>query len=137
MNTVFIIEISREQKPLLMHSETEEFIAEVEISEAPQITPRSFALYEEYSHTEMAQTIRMRKDNYEKADSEARRRLEKEVQQEVNGFCQWLEQTQDMEHDTAHYYATSLKSILLGLSIGVQIARLFGTVLDRNAADVH
>ena len=120
-----------------MHSKTEEFIAEVEISEAPQRTPRSFALYEEYSHTEMAQTIRMRKDNYEKADSEARRRLEKDAQQEVNDFCQWLEQTQDMEHDRAHYYATSLKSVLLGLPTGVQIAHLLGTILDRNSADGH
>lgn len=120
-----------------MKSETEEFIAEIEISETPQRTPRSFALYEEYSHTEMAQTIRIRKDNYEKADSEVKRRLEKEAQQEVNGFCQWLEQTQDMEHARAHYYATSLKSILLGLPIGVQIAHLFGTILDQNPADVH
>ena len=120
-----------------MHSKTEEFIAEVEISKAPQRTPRSFALYEEYSHTKMAQTIRMRRDNYAKADSEERRRLEKEVQQEVNSFCQWLEQTQDMERGRAHYYATSLKSILLGLPIGVQIAHLFGTILDQNPADVH
>ena len=120
-----------------MHSKTEEFIAEVEISKAPQRTPRSFALYEEYSHTKMAQTIRMRRDNYEKADSQAKRRLEKDVQQEVNGFRQWLEQTQDMEHDRAHYYATSLKSVLLGLPTGVQIAHLFETILDRNSTDGH
>jgi hypothetical protein len=120
-----------------MQSETEEFIAEIETTKTPQRTPRSFALYEEYSHTEMAQIIRIRKDNYEKADLESRRRLEKDVQQEVNGFCQWLEQTLDMEHAKAHYYATSLKSILLGLPIGVQIAYLFGIVLDQNPAEVH
>jgi hypothetical protein len=120
-----------------MHSETEEFIAEVEISKAPQRIPRSFALYEEYSHMEMAQTIKMRKDSYEKADLQAKRRLEKDVQQEVHDFCQWLEQTQDMEHNSAHYYATSLKSILLGLPTGVQIAQLFGTILDRNSVNVH
>jgi hypothetical protein len=120
-----------------MHSETEEFITEIEISETPQRTPRSFALYEEYSHTKMAQIIRIRKDNYEKANSEMKRRLEKEAQQEINGFCQWLEQTQNMEHHRAYYYATSLKSILLGLPIGVQIAQLFGTILDQNPAEVH
>jgi hypothetical protein len=120
-----------------MQSETEGFIAEIEIHETPQRTPRSFALYEEYSHAEMAQIIRIRKDNYEKADSESRRRLEREVQQEVNGFRQWLEQTLDMEHARAHYYATSLKSILLGLPMGVQIAHLFGIILDQNPAKVH
>jgi hypothetical protein len=119
-----------------MQSEKEELIAEIE-TEMPQKTPRSFALYEEYSHTEMGHIIKMRKDNYEKADLELRRRLEEEVQQEINGFCHWLEKTLDMEHSRAHYYSTSLKSILLGLPIGVQIAHLFGIILDRNPAEVH
>ena len=119
-----------------MDSETEEVISEIEISETPQRTPRSFALYEEYSHTEMVQTIRIRRDKYEKADSEERRRLEEEVQQEVNDFCRWLEQVQDIEHERAHYYATSLKSTLLGLSIGIQIAQLFGTILDENPVGI-
>jgi len=131
MNTAFITEISQKQKPLLMRAETEEFIAEIQELETLQRTPRSFALYEEYSHTEMDQTIRIRKENYEKTDPETRRRLEEQAQQEVNGFCRWLEQTQNMEHVRAHYYATSLKSILLGLPIGVQIAHLFGTILDQ------
>lgn len=120
-----------------MRSETEEFAAEMGILETPRRTPRSFVLYEEYSHTEMAQTIRIRRDDYEKADSEARTRMEKDVQRETNDFCLWLEQTKDMEHERAHYYATSLKSILLGLPIGVQIAHLFETILDRNPVGVH
>lgn len=120
-----------------MRSETEEFIAEIEVSETLQETPRSFALYEEYSRTGMNQTIRKRRDNYEKADSDARRRMEKEAKQEVDGFCKWLEQVKDMDHERAHYYATSLESILLGLPIGVQIALLFATILDQNATDVH
>ena len=120
-----------------MRSETEEVTAEIEASETPQETTRSFALYEEYSRTDMNQTIRIRRDNYEKADSEERRRMEKEAKQEVDGFCKWLEQAKDMDHEKAHYYATSLESILLGLPIGVQIALLFGTILDQNPAAVH
>lgn len=118
---------------MLMRAETESFIAEIE-EEKPQRTPSSFALYEEYSHTEMAKTITIRKDSYEKAGLEERRRLEEKAQQEVDNFYQWLEQTKNIEDTWAHYCAISLKSILLGLPIGVQIAYLFGTILEQKGS---
>ena len=114
-----------------MQSRTEEFAAELEAYETRKIQPRSFGLYEEYSQKNIAETIGTRKAAYEKADSQAREELETEAEIEVENFHIWLEANKKLEPFAAHYYSVSLKSLLLGLPIGVQIAQLFEVVLDR------
>jgi hypothetical protein len=98
-------------------------------------TPLSFTLYEEYSGRSMVETIRTRRSNYDGAILERRRELEGEVEAEVKGFCRWLEETKGLETDAAHYRAVSLKSVLLGLPTGLEIAQLFSIVLDKRSDD--
>lgn len=120
-----------------MESKTDEFIAELNVCEEKEKTSRNFALFEEYSHTEIAETIRLRKANYKKADEEAKMKMWNEVEAEVISFGSWLEQTKNLEPTIAYYCSLSLKSLLLGLPTGVQIACLFGIVLDRKLEDTH
>jgi hypothetical protein len=117
-----------------MQSKTEEFAAELEAYETRKSQPKSFGLYEEYSQRDIAETIRARKDAYEKADPQTREELETEAEIEVENFHIWLETTKKLEPFAAHYYSVSLKSLLLGLPIGVQVAQLFEVALDRTYA---
>jgi hypothetical protein len=114
-----------------MQSKNEEFAAELEAYETQKREPRSFRLYEEYSSRNINETIKTRRDNYERANMETKRKLEIEVEAEVPGFSIWLEETKNLESITAHYYAVSLKSLLLGLPIGLEVAQLFSVILDR------
>lgn len=68
---------------------------------------------------------------FEEADVSTTRVMIKEAEKEISGFCTWLEQTKHFEHETAHYYSTSLKCILVGLPAGVQVAQLFDAVLEK------
>lgn len=94
---------------------------------------RSFELYEEYSQRIIADTIRIRTENFAKTDLKAKRELLTEVEREVKNFRTWLEENKSFEPTTAHYYSASLKSLLLGLPVGVQVARLFSAILDMQA----
>lgn len=113
-----------------MHSQTEELASELGKLEAQKRTPKSFKLYEECSRNDIVETTRTRRSVYDKANRERRRELEDEVEAEVNNFRGWLEETKNLEPNTAHYYAIALKTLLLGLPMGVQIAELFSIVLD-------
>lgn len=118
------------RKLALMQPETEEFMAEIEAHDVQERRPRSFELFEEYSQRTIADTIRICRENFEKADAKARRELLKEVEREVNDFRAWLEETKNFEPTTAHHYSVSMKSLLLGLPVGVQVAQLFDAILD-------
>jgi hypothetical protein len=98
--------------------------------ETQKKTPKTFLMYEEYSQSDILMTVRTRRLEYEKATLEKRRELEEKVETEVNNFRNWLEQTKNFEPSTARYSAIALKSILLGLPTGTQIAQLFSIVLD-------
>lgn len=113
-----------------MQPQTEELTSEPVTLESQKRMPKSFRLYEEYSRSDIFETIRKRRSNYDKATRERLKELEEEVEAEVKGFCRWLEETQNLEPSTAHYHAIALKSLLLGLPTGVQIAQLFGIVRD-------
>jgi len=113
-----------------MQSKTGEFIAELEAYDIQERRPRSFELYEEYSQRAIVDTIRMRSESFDKADLKAKRELQTEVEIEVKNFSTWLEETKNLEPSVAYYYSISLKSLLLGLPIGVQVAKLFSTILD-------
>jgi malonyl CoA-acyl carrier protein transacylase len=102
----------------------------MEVFEAQKRAPKSFMLYEEYSRSNMAETIKTRISNYSKATTEKRKELEEEVEAEVNDFQKWLEEARNLKSNIAHYYAVSLQGLLLGLPTGVQIAQLFSLVLD-------
>jgi len=113
-----------------MQSKTEESIAEIEAYDTQTRQPRSFELYQEYSQCNVIEVVRNRRADYDKADKETKRKLEKEVEAEVEDFRAWLEETKGIQHTAAHYYSVSLKSVLLGLPIGVQIAELFDVILN-------
>lgn len=116
-----------------MQSKTDEFVAELEAYDVQEPPPRSFELYEEYSQRSIADTIRMRRENFDKAGLTAKRELVMTVEIEVKNFCTWLEENKNFETATAHYYSVSLKSLLLGFPVGVQVARLFGVIMDKPA----
>jgi hypothetical protein len=116
-----------------MEFETEEFMAELEAHDIQVHYPRSFELFEEYSQRNIADTIRIRIERFAKADLKAKRELLTEVEREVKNFRAWLEENKNLDHTTAYYCSTSLKSLLLGLPVGVQVARLFGATLDMQA----
>jgi hypothetical protein len=114
-----------------MQSKNEELTAELATHDPWKREPKSFALYEEYSRRNILETIRTRRADYEMADTKTRRKLEAEVVGEVAGFSVWLKETKNLESITAHYNAVSLKSLLLGLPIGVKVAKLFSIILDK------
>ncbi len=113
-----------------MESKTQEFLAKLEIRNAKAYRPRSFELYEEYSQASIEETISKRQEKFNRSDTKARKELLSEVKNEIVEFCKWLEQDKNLEHTTAYYYAISLKSLLLGLPVGVQVAKLFGAILE-------
>jgi len=113
-----------------MQSKTEDFTVELEAVDTQKSYPRNFRLYEEYSKKNIVETIRTRRENFDKADSTIKRELENKVEREVTEFRAWLEENKNFEPNAAHYYSISLKSLLLGLPVGVQVARLFGIILD-------
>jgi hypothetical protein len=110
-----------------MQSRNEDFSIELEAHGAFKSRPKSFELYEEYSQRDIGETIQRRKDAYEKANLQAREELETEIE----NFRVWLESVKKFAPLAAHYYSVSLKSMLLGLPIGVQIAQLFDVVLEK------
>jgi hypothetical protein len=112
-----------------MQSKKEEFMVELEAYGVEKSYPRSFKLYEEYSQRNIAETIRMRREKFENADFKAKRKLASEVESEIKSFRVWLVETKSLQPSTAHYYSASLKSLLLGLPIGVQVACLFDILL--------
>ncbi|MDH5483516.1 MAG: hypothetical protein OEY22_11680 [Candidatus Bathyarchaeota archaeon] len=112
-----------------MQSKKAEFIVELELYDAEKSYPRSLELYEEYSQKNVGETIRIRRENFDKANLKAKRELATDVESEVENFRAWLEETKGLQINTAHYYSISLKSLLLGLPIGVHVAQLFETIL--------
>jgi GH15 family glucan-1,4-alpha-glucosidase len=114
-----------------MQSKTDDFLAELEAIDVEESHPRSFELYEEYSRRTIADTIRRRRESFEKAGFTIKRQLLSEAEREVENFRAWLEQTKNLHPMIAHYVAVSLKSLLLGLPAGVQVAQLFSTILDK------
>jgi len=113
-----------------MQSEKEEVIIEAEAYGTEESHLRSFELYEEYSQRNIADTIRTRMESFDRADIKAKRELAAKVEDEVESFRAWLEETKDLQKDSAHYYSASLKSLLLGLPAGVLIAHLFDKILN-------
>lgn len=113
-----------------MQSEAGKILVDLEAYDSEKSRPRSFDLYEEYSHASIDETINTRRDNFDKADSNGRKELEAEVAGEVEDFRVWLEETKNLESDAARYCAISLRSLLLGLPVGVQVACLFDAVLN-------
>ena len=114
-----------------MQSEKEQPIVELEAYDTQKNRLRSFELYEEYSQRNMDETIRTRRENFDKADLKAKRELTTEVEGEVSGFRIWLEETKGLSPSTARYHSASLKTLLFGLPTGVQMAHLFDAILTK------
>jgi len=114
-----------------MQPKTEEPLAELEPYGIAKSQPKSFELYEEYSQRDINETIRTRQDYYQKANPQAWEEIKTEVEIEAENFRLWLEVVKKLQPFSAHYYSVSLKSLLLGLPIGVHFALLFDVVLDK------
>jgi len=113
-----------------MQSKKEEFMINLEASDIEEYHPRSYQLYEEYSQKNIFETIRACRENFDKADLETKKELLTEVENEVESFCVWLQETKHFQSTLAHFYSQSLKSLLLGLPLGVQFACLFDITLN-------
>lgn len=130
MNIAFINKICEYAKASLMQYEKEELTPLISAWDMLDHRPRSFELYEEYSRQSIDDTIRTRKEIFDKADAKTRDELLKNIEREIGNFCAWLTEIKNFEPATAHYCSVSLKSLLLGLPNGVQVAQLFDTILD-------
>jgi hypothetical protein len=117
-------------KALFMESETKDFPAELEPFIALKFRPRSFALFEEYSRTDIAETIKNRREIHERADLQAKMEIETRTNIEISDFRIWLESIKKFAPQVAHFYSVSFKSLLMGLPAGVQIAQLFSSILE-------
>lgn len=112
-----------------MESKTEDFAVQIEAGDIPTPQLRSFQLFEEYSKKDIIEIMRTSRARFEKADLSCRRQLEVDANNEITDFCKWLKETKQFPPILAHYYSISLKSLLLGLPIGVQIAQVFNIML--------
>jgi hypothetical protein len=128
MNRAFISKIFAADEALLMQSETEGLVLNAEDACVQTGRPRSFELFEEFSGKGITETITERRMIFEKAEARTERVAEVDI--EVERFRVWLGETKSLESETAHYYSASLKSLLLGLPIGEQVAYLFGAILE-------
>lgn len=114
-----------------MESETEKPAVQIDAQNKQQARPKNFALYEEFSHKNIAEIIRIHRTKFEQANAEQKNSLEVEADDEVQAFRIWLEETKHFQPIEAHYYSISLKSLLVGLPTAVSLARLFNTILDK------
>jgi hypothetical protein len=114
-----------------MESKTEEFLTSAYTVESRDDRPTNFRLYEEYSGCNLHKTVSSRRERYGKADVDSRRRLEAAVDEEIEGFRVWLVRVKNFKDDAAIHCAVSLKSLLLGLPVGLQVAQLFDIIMSR------
>jgi hypothetical protein len=112
-----------------MESETGKPAIQIEAHNKHETRSTNFALYEEFSHKNIAETIKAHRTSFERANVEQRRSLEAEADDEIQAFRIWLEETKNLQPLHAHYYSISLKSLLIGLPTGASLARLFDTIL--------
>jgi hypothetical protein len=120
-----------------MQSKSEGTLVELKTSGDFAHRTSAMKLYEVYSRCSIMEIIRERTVRYDKADEDTKKKMEKDVNVEVEGFCIWLEETKGLNPLSAHGYAASLKSLLLGLPIGVSVAELFSFILDGSQATVE
>ena len=92
--------------------------------------PSVFKFYEEYSKSNIFETVRTRRAEYDRATLERKIELQTKVEEEVQSFYLWLKNSKHLEPSMARYSSIALKSVLLGLPTGEQIAQLFSIVLD-------
>jgi hypothetical protein len=116
-----------------MQSRTEEFATTLEEMDTRRGRPKNCELYEEFSQRSLSETVQLRQAEYGKADSETRKKLIIAIGEEIGDFTIWLTETKNLEPTIAHFYAISLKSLLIGFEFGLQVAQLFDVVLNKTA----
>ncbi len=112
-----------------MESKTQAFFVELEAKR--DRTPRSFQLYEEFNHKTIAEILRSRTRDYSKLTSREKLDLEYNIERELESFKTWLENNKNLDPNSAYYCSISLKSMLLGLPVGAQIAQLFDSLIEK------
>jgi hypothetical protein len=116
-------------KLLLMQSKATERSSKSTTAQVDRL-PRIFKFYEEYSKTDIFETVKTRRAEYDSATLERKIELQSKVDEEVRDFGIWLKDSKHLEPSMARYSSIALKSVLLGLPTGEQIAQLFSIVLD-------
>lgn len=113
-----------------MQSKTDYMIADLDSLIPAKYHVGCFRLFEEFSHRPITEIIKDRRAIYERADSQARKEIEANANTEISDFRTWLKSVRKFTPQAAHYYSVSLKSLLIGLPTGVQIAQLFNAILE-------
>ncbi len=117
------------KKHVNMQPETAECLQRLEVYDFDSVCYHGFRLFEEFSGQTIDKTISRSRRAFEKADSVTRRHQLKRVETDLANFSHWLVKSKGVNRFLAHYYTTSLKSVLLGLATGVELGLLFGFVL--------
>lgn len=116
-----------------MQSKTDDFVAELEECDIEERHLSVFELYEEYSKRTIVDTFGRCRESFRKSGFTIKKEPLTEVEREIKNFRAWLEENKNLDPTIAYYYAVSLKSLLLGLPIGMQTALLFDIILDKHA----
>jgi len=125
MNSVFIKEIIENVKVQLMESEIQDFPDFLLEGDIRREYLRNFGLFEEFNGKSTSEIYKERCIGFDHVSSQAK----KQVEQEIQDFSDWLVEVKGFNPNTTHYYAVSLKSLLLGLPFGIEIGLLFGIIL--------
>jgi hypothetical protein len=125
MNSVFIKEIIENMKVQLMESEIQDFPDFLLEGDIRREYLRNFEFFEEFNGKSTSEIYKERCIGFNHVSFQAK----KQVEQEIQDFPDWLVEVKGFNPNTAHYYAVSLKSLLLGLPFGIEIGLLFDIVL--------
>jgi hypothetical protein len=125
MDSVFIKEIIENMKAQLMESEIQDFPDFLPEGDIRREYLRNFELFEEFNGKSTSEIYKERCIGFNHVSFQAK----KQVEQEIQDFSDWLVEVKGFNPNTAHYYAASLKSLLLGLPVGIEIGLLFGIIL--------
>lgn len=127
---VFIREILQDYRFGVMQSKTD-FGVEIETGGSRKRHLDSLELYEEFKHKDVSGIICLGQKNFSRASCAEKRKLEVQVDNETKSFRSWLVETKNLDDEIARYCSLSIKSLILGMSMGEQIAQFFDLVINR------
>jgi hypothetical protein len=120
-----------------MKSEIERSPVNVGILEVSESNPRGFALFEEFCGRSVSEVYAKSARMFEASSAEGRARLCIEAEAKVKDFRDWLVNAKGYRLDAAHYFSVSVKSLIAGLPIGVEIGLLFAAALDKFIGEIE
>jgi hypothetical protein len=113
-----------------MQSRTD-FGLEIETGNSRKRHLNSLELYEEFKHKDVSGTTCIRQKNFSRAGCAEKRKLEVQVDNETRRFRSWLVETKNLDDEIARYCSLSIRSLILGMPMGEQIAQFFDLIINR------